>query len=435
MRNDDWQMVAAVASVAMLSGCAAKRNSADGRIQMRVWSMWGGDEEKVFQGVVDHYNRKQNRVYLQNLGAVEDQKIVRSIVAGSPPDFFTLRDPAYLAPLAANQALVPLDDWFHEAGMREADFIPASLNQGRYNGKLYSLPYLLDAQALFWHPELFKQGGLHPNRPPETLEQMLEDAKQLTKQDRYGNIVQIGLRPPELIFIIAAFGGQFVDPQTGAITANHPVNLKAARYYRTLIMAMGGGEKVQSFTAGFGNEQGTNNPFFLGKVAMMLNGQWNPYWFQKYAPKVPYGVAPTPYPAREPRLKKPTWIGQNMFCIPRESKHPREAWGFFVWMQSEEAQVLFADTMHGIPNIRKVLQSRELRYPRSPEEEWKRGYSKFLDLVDSPNATFFPTIPVATLYLNELATAQDFITSGNKTPEQALEDVQLRVSAEMRRWG
>jgi len=54
--------------------------------------------------------------------------------------------------------------------------------------------------------------------------------------------------------------------------------------------------------------------------------------------------------------------------------------------------------------------------------------------VDSPNARFFPVTPVSTLYLHELATAQDFIMSGSKTPEQALRDVQQRVFAEWKRW-
>lgn len=430
-----WGLLASGVASLALSGCRREAETrADGRTVLRVWSMWAGDEEQVFQGVVDHYNRVQDKVYIQNLGAVEDTKIIRSIVAGSPPDFFTLREPGYLAPLAANNALLPLDDWFRESGLREADFVPASLEQGRYQGKLYSMPYLLDAQALFWNPELFRKAGLPPNRPPRTLEQMLDYARSLTLRDANGEIRVLGIRPPDLTYIIGAFGGQFVDPATGAITADHPINIEAARYYRALIEAMGGGKRVLAFTAGFGNEQGTNNPFFLGKIAMMINGQWNPYWFQKYAPHVPYDVAPIPYPARQPHLKRPTWIGQNMFCIPRESKHPREAWEFFVWMQSEEAQVLFAETMHGIPNIRRVLKNPRLRAVRTAGELWKRGYAKFLDLVDSPNARFFPTTPVATLYLHELATAQDFIISGNKTPEQALRDVQQRVSAEMRRW-
>lgn len=417
-----------------LSNCTVKERIPEGRIHLRVWSMWAGDEEAVFEGVVAHYNRIQDRVWLENLGAVEDTKILRAIVAGSPPDLFTLRESGYLAPLAANNAILPLDEWFRESGLREADFISASLEQGRYRGKLYSMPYLLDAFALFWNPDLFRRAGLNPRQPPRTLESLLEYARQLTQRDSHGEIRVLGMRPPDLTILIMAFGGQFVNPQTGAITADHPTNIESARYYKALIEAMGGGKRVQAFTAGFGNEQGTNNPFFLGKIAMMINGQWNPYWFQKYAPYVPYDVAPIPHPARKPGLARPTSIGQNMFCIPRESRHPHEAWQFLVWAQSEEAQVLFADTMHGIPNIRRVLQNPRLRQPQSREETWKRGYAKFLDLVDSPNARFFPITPVATLYLHELSTAQDFITSGNKSPEQALQDVQRRVSAELKRW-
>lgn len=432
----DWRVIGSLGLVAAgLSGCGRSLPpEAKGRTVLRVWSMWSGDEEKVFQGVVDHYNRIQTKVWLQNLGAVEDTKIIRAVVAGAPPDFFTLREPGYLAPLAANDALLPLDEWFHESGLREEDFLPASLAQGRYKGRLYSMPYLLDAQALFWNPDLFPRVGLPPDRPPRTMEELLQYAERLTIRDSTGEIRVLGMRPPELTAVINAFGGQFVDPQTGAITADHPTNLEAGRYYRRLIEVMGGGKRVQAFMAGFGDEQGTNNPFFLGKIAMMLNGQWNPYWFQKYAPHVPYDVAPVPHPADKPHLARPTWIGQNMFCIPRESQHPREAWEFFVWMQSESAQVLFAETMHGIPNIRRVLKNPTLRTPRSPTEIWKRGYAKFLDLVDSPNARFFPITPVATLYLHELETARDFIISGNKTPEQALRDVQRRVSAEMKRW-
>jgi ABC-type glycerol-3-phosphate transport system substrate-binding protein len=127
--------------------------------------MWTGDEEKVFQGVVDHYNRIQGKVYLQNLGSVPDDKILRAITAGAPPDFFTLREPGYLAPLAANGALLPLDDWFREAGFREADFVPGALELGRYNGKLYSMPYLLDAMALFYNPDHFRRAGLPPTAP------------------------------------------------------------------------------------------------------------------------------------------------------------------------------------------------------------------------------------------------------------------------------
>jgi hypothetical protein len=80
------------------------------------------------------------------------------------------------------------------------------------------------------------------------------------------------------------------------------------------------------------------------------------------------------------------------------------------------------------------LKHPRLRTVRHPDEAWKRGYAKFLDLLDSPNARYFPVTPIAALYLHELSTAQDYLISGNKSPEQALRDVQVRLLAEYRRW-
>ncbi|MGQ9902518.1 MAG: hypothetical protein ACUVR1_09995 [Fimbriimonadales bacterium] len=94
---------------------------------------------------------------------------------------------------------------------------------------------------------------------------------------------------------------------------------------------------------------------------------------QSTHPMCPIGIAPIPYPASKPHLRQPTWIGQNMFCIPRESRYPREAWDFFVWIQSEEAQLLFAETMHGLPNIWRVVQHLLLRTVGRPDERWKQG--------------------------------------------------------------
>jgi multiple sugar transport system substrate-binding protein len=315
---------------AILSGCGVRREpTVQGRVVVRVWSMWTGDEEKVFQGVVDYYNRIQDKVYLQNLGAAADDKILRAITAGAPPDFFTLREPGYLAPLAANDALLPLDDWFREAGFREADFVPGALELGRYNGRLYSMPYLLDAIALFYNPDHFRRAGIPPDRPPETLEQMLDYARRLTVRERGGAIRTLGLRPPDLIYIIGAFGGQFVDPHTGAPTADHPVNLHAARYYRALIEAMGDGKAVQAFTMSFGNEQGTNNPFFLGKIAMMIQRAVEHLLVPEVRPACALRDCAHPLPRRQASLASPDMDWAKYVLHPARVAPPARGVGLF----------------------------------------------------------------------------------------------------------
>lgn len=425
-------VLAAAAALAVSAGCTRQPEAARGIVHLTVWSMWSGQEEKNFLRVLARYHELHPNVVVENLGAVnDDTKTVRAIVAGVPPDLFTLSDPLYLGPLAANNAVYPLDEWFMRSGLKEADFVPASLGLCRYKGRLYAMPYLIDDYALFWNRRAFREAGLDPNRPPSTLEQLADYAVRLTQRDASGNLLRLGLQPiGDLNVITQDFGGRLYDAAANRITCDDAGNLAALKWYVDLINRMGGYQKVNGFAAGFGQAQSANNPFFVGKVAMMINGEWNPYWVSRYAPGLDYDVAPIPPPAGQPERARSTWLGGNMICIPRGSKHPKEAWDLLVWMQTKEAQILFAGAMNNVPNIRAALKSPELR----EGAPYKRKFAVFLDLADSPNGGHFPALPVANLYSNELNTAREMALDGRKTPEQALKDVRARVQKELNRY-
>jgi multiple sugar transport system substrate-binding protein len=238
------------------------------------------------------------------------------------------------------------------------------------------------------------------------------------------------MMPPDPLLVISIMGGQFLDPVTGLPTADSPRNVEALTWYRDLIRAQGTPEEVNAFRAGFGDEQGINNPFLVGKVAMMFNGQWNPYWFQRYGPKVRYGATAIPYPAARPKLRRSTYLGGNLFCLPTGGRHRKEAWEFLRWSQTVEAQALFASTIHGVPNLTEARRSPQLRQG----ESWKEAFAVFMDIADSPNARHFPVTPISGLYQAEMKTAADFVRFGKRTPEAALKDVQARVLREARRW-
>lgn len=411
-------------------GCNRPAVNSDGRIHVRVWSMWGGDEEKVFQNVVDVYNRAHPKVVVENLGSVDDNKTVRALVAGVPPDLFTIADPSTLGALVANDALLPLDEMFRRSGLKESDYTRASLSQCRYQGRLYAIPYLVDCIVLLYNKKLFRDAGLDPERPPRTLEELEADCRKLTVRGSDGRLKRIGLRPPDAINVLAIYGGRYFDPSTGRITADDPRHREAVAMYKELMDAQGGNEAVETFAQAFANQQGSYNPFFMGQVAMTFNGQWNTYWIKKYRANIDYGVAPLPYPSKYPERVGTAWLGGNLFCIPKETRHVKEAWEFLRWTQTPEAQRLFAATMHGVPNIRVSLHDASLR----TGEPWRVQFAKFMDLSDSPNATHFPPMPVATLYLNEIVNAADAVRYGRKTPEQAMATVQLKMQHEMDRY-
>lgn len=389
--------------------------------------MWAGDEEKDFEQVLAYYNKTHPGVVLENLGAVDDPKTIRAIVAGAPPDICTIADPSYLGALAANNALQPLDDRFRASGLKDSDYTHGAISQCRYKGRLYAVPYLLDCIALLYNKDVFRASGLDPERPPCTLEEMEADAEKITRHDAQGQLTRIGVRPPDGVALLGLYGGGFVDPATGRITADNARNVEAAAFYKRLMDEEGGYENVQAFAQGFASDMGSYNPFFLGKVGMTFNGQWNTYWAYHYSPNTHYGISPLPYPADHPERAGTVWLGSNPFCIPQGAKHAKEAWEFLAWTQSLEGQRRFAMTLHGIPNIRAELKDPALR----TGEPWRPEYGKFMDLADSPNATHFPPLPVASLYVNELGNAVDTICYGHKTPRAALASVRRRVQKEM----
>lgn len=414
------------------SGCHRAATTAE-TAELTVWTMWSGPEEQNFRRVVAAYARTHPKVKIRNLGAVnDDAKTLRAIVAGVPPDLCTLSDPAYLGPLARNHALLPLDERFRASGLQPSAFVSTSLELCRYQGQLYALPFLIDDAALLWNRDALAQAGLDAAHGPRTLDELGEWAARLTTRNAEGRITRLGLRPPADIYLLfALFGGKFVDATGKRVTTDDPANVAALTWYKNLIDRMGGIEAVNAFAAGFGRDQGASNPFFVGKVAMMFNGEWNPNWVSRYAPKLRYGVAPAPPPQSRPDRARTTWLGGNLFCIPKESRHPDAAWDFLVWMQSQSAQTGFARDMNNVPNQRAALHAPELR----TGADFRAQYARFLDLADSPNADYFPTLPVAGYYMNQMSTAIDRVLYGEKTVPQALGDVRRRMQTELDRQG
>ena len=421
-------ILVAIVTALIVAGCSpATRTGAD-VVTLRAWTMWGSDESPAFQAALDEFNRTHPKIQVRNLPAVDDAKIIRSIVANDPPEIFTLRDPGYLGSLAANGALRRLDDDFRAAGLNEKDFTPGSLSQCRYQGHLYAMLYVMDVMALLRNTTAYQDAGI--GEPPKTLDELLKVAEKLTIRGKDGSIERLGLLPPDPIVALVAFGGRFIDPATGMPTADDPRNIEALEWYRKLIEIQGGGERVNAFAAGFGPESGINNPFLVNKVSMIISGQWNPYWFQRFGPKIKYAASPLPHPDAHPEMDRPTWIGGNLFCIPANCKYPAQAWEFLRWTQTPPAQSLFASTIHGVPNIFSARRDPTLR----TGDKWKAAFSVFMDAADSPNCRHFPVTPITGLYQYELTNAADFVRYGTKTPEQALRDVQGRVSREMAQW-
>jgi ABC-type glycerol-3-phosphate transport system substrate-binding protein len=419
--------VAGALLVALACGCGVRAKKAT-RLHVVVWSGWVGVEEEAFERMVSMFNASQDRYQFQNFSTVEeDTRIFRAITAGTPPDLFFLWNTSYIGALAANGAIQPLDGLLRKWGLREDDFVPGALDQARYRGRLYGVPFLVDASAFYWNRDVFAEAGVDPNRPPRTLEELLDLAVKLTKRDAHGNLVRLGFQPPPVHEVLGLFGGRLADPATGRITANDPRNVEALEWYARMFELQGGGLRIDSFQQGFGNFDSPNHQFFVGKVAMMFSGEWWPGYVTRYSPTTDYGVVQIPYPSKHPEMNGSTFMGGNFACIATECKHPDAAVAFIKWMSTRKAQIAFSKIMHNVPDVRSALLAPEL----TQGNREKRAFGAVCRIVALGKPTVYPPTPVNVAYMSELETAAQRVVRHTATPRQALDQVQRRLEMYM----
>lgn len=417
-------------SLASLSGCQRKE---PGQTELVIWSNPSGVEEQAFLRMCRRFEQEHPGVRVRNVGRSDETKLIRAIVAAAPPDMAYIYGTALIGPLAVNSGALPLDAYFVRAGFHDADFLPGAIEQARYQGRLYAMPMTRDCHSLYRSRTRLREAGLDPDKPPRTLEELIEFGKRLTIRAPDGSLEKLGVYlPPDPEMVFALFGGDTYDTRTGHITANTPQNIAALRWLIALADAQGGYRAVRACMAGFGSDDTNQNPLATGKIALRLDGEWAAMHLEKYALGCDYALSEIPYPAQHPELKNLAWQNGDTLIIPTGSHHPDLAWTFMAWMEQPAQQLVYAPAMSNLPSILALKSAPELRH--GTRSRRALGYVLTHIASDPKNARWTPPLPVTALYGSALRNAFDRALFHEISPEQALNEVQERIEREMRRY-
>lgn len=398
----------------------------EGRIVIAYWEKWTGQEGEAMRAVVNAFNESQDKIWVNYLPiSGVDQKSLLSIAGGMPPDVMGLWD-NNVCQFADDEAVMPLDDYCKEFGIKGEDYIPAYWNICEFKGHVYALPTTPASTALHYNTRLFKEAGLDPTKPPKTIEELDAYAEKLTKRDESGKLEVAGFMPNEPGWWNWAwmymFGGKLWNGKD-KFTATDPGNIRAFEWVRSYSKKYGPGE-LHSFRAGFGNFDSPQNGFMAEKLAMVIQGVWMANFIHNQAPKVEWAAAPFPYPADRPDLANSTIIGLDVLAIPRGCKHPDEAFEFIRFVQSKEGMELLCLGQKKHTPFMKV----------SPE--FVRKHSNpyivlFSDLAKTKNAFAAPEVGLWPEYNQEIGAAFESVLLLEKTPKEALEAVQARMQPKL----
>jgi len=341
-------LAAAAAGFAVFGPRGAKERSG-GRIVLDYWEKWTGHEGRAMQRVVDDFNRSQDRIMVRYLAtSAIDQKSMIAIAGGDPPDVVGLWNynvPGY----AESNALTPLDDLAPRFGVVPENYAAGIRPIMSHRGHLWATVNTGGTLAMYYNRAMFRAAGLDPDRPPQTIQELDEYDRALTRTDAGGKIESVGFlhtEPGWWSWIWGySFGGRLYDESTERSQVDSPPNVAAYQWVQSASRRLGV-DALKRFRSGFGNYDSPLNAFLDGKVAMEVQGPWLANVINAFKPELDYGVAPVPVTAD---LYDPTapvgLIDTDILVIPRGVPHPEASMEFIAYTQRQDV-VEFLSTVH-----------------------------------------------------------------------------------------
>ncbi len=420
-RRSSAIMLSLVLVVALVAACVPGKQPAK-EVTLEFWHGFNAHEVESLDKMIEQYwTPSHPNIKIHSKGETGPDAILTAMSGGTPPDVSILWDPNSVTLWARQGAIMDLTPYSEKSKLDMGQFVPAAVAWTQYKGRYYALPFVDFNYGFYWNKALFREAGLDPERPPANIAELQEYARKLTKKDDAGKIMQIGWLAngaDQVIELALAFGGKFYDAEAGKITANDPKIVEALAWDVGLAKEFGLTE-VANFASGFTGEEG-NNPFFLGKAAMTIDGCWQVEFIKRYAPNLEYGVAAVP--AASPAYAKSNNVMTNPIVIPKGTKNPQEAWEFAMWLATDpNVAKEFAKLVANIPQLKSVLAS----YSTDPNVQ------VFVDLSNSPNARAWAPLPVTSFYYDELSNAVSSVFAGQAEPQAALDTATQNAQAEL----
>lgn len=407
-----------VGALGFANGTKEENQQASGPIELTMYYpiAVGGPLTTVIDNMVagfmqENSDIKVNAIYAGNYNDARI-KALAALDSGKPAQL-SVMFAIDIYELIEKDAIVAFDDIVKTDDEKKwlDSFYPTLMENGRTMGKTWGIPFQRSTIVMYYNKDAFREVGLDPENPPVTWDELVADAKKLTKPDgsRWGLMIPSTGYPYWMFGALTMQNDQVLMNSDGNETYfDKPAVVEALDFWKDLSTKYGVMPKGTV-------EWGTLRQQFLeGKTAMMWHSTGNLTAVKNNA-KFDFGVAMLPAKVRR---GTPTGGGN-----------------FYIFKKTTDAE--------------KQASLKLIRYMTSPERaaEWsiKTGYMGI-----SPDAyktealsnyvKEFPPALVARDQLKyataELSTYQNgrvrkllddaiqAALTGQKTPEEALKDAQ-----------
>ena len=380
-------LVLLVLSASVIAGCGGSSESSSGSADLTLWTGFTDRELGVMKDVIADFEKTHPDIHVKVVGGISDDKIVAAIRGGNAPDVAHSFDAgAYAGAYCSNGAWIDLADYMKQDGLSDDVFPEVPRQYSQFEGTRCALPMLADVYGLYYNKDLLAKAGI--DSPPQTVSQLMDDAKKLTERNPDGSLKVVGLDAFDGFYenVAAHWAPQWgvrLGRRSGRVQPGRPARVGGhARWQKELIDWYGYDDLVR-WQASAGDEFSAQNAFERGKLAMNLDGEWRVAFVQNEHPELNFGTAPLPVDDAQPDLYGSGYASGSIIGIPKTSEHKNEAWQLLKYLATDTgALVKMTNGIRNVPTTTDALESPDVK----PDE----AFNIFLDIFGNPNTRTTP---------------------------------------------
>ncbi|MFI5617414.1 extracellular solute-binding protein [Streptomyces sp. NPDC051567] len=294
------------------------------------WDTSGDAEKATFQKIAEAFTAKHPKVTVKYVNVPygdAQNKVKNAFSSGSDAPDVIRADVGWVADFAS---LSYLDEVPAATAQKvDAEFLPQAAASGKYEGKTYAVPQVIDTLALFYNKKMLTEAGV---QAPNSLADLKTAAAAVKAKTGKTGLYLRGDDSYWALPYLYGEGGDLVDARTKTVTVDNAAGVKAFAAARELITS---GAATTNATDGFANMQ---TAFKTGQVAMMVNGPWavkDTFTGEQFQDKTNLGVAAVPAGS----VKQGAPQGGHDLAVYAGSKNREAAHAFVEYMTSQEVQV------------------------------------------------------------------------------------------------
>lgn len=367
-------------------------------------------ESTQWQPIINSFHQTHPKIRLEVVKAPNNSNLVEDLytsayLLGDSPYDLVYMDVVWVQKFAAAGWLEDLTKKVDPQKL--TDYIQGDVQGGKYQNKLYRMPFRTDVGMLYYRTDLLEKAGL---KPPKTFQDLLTTSQTLQDQNlaQWGYVWQ-GKQYEGLAAmfteILQGYGGFWVNPETQAIGLDAPESIEAVKFLRQTIKQGISPPGVTTYA-----EEETRRLFESGNTVFLRN--W-PYVYA-LASNSPiagkYGIQPM---VHLPGKQSGACLGGWGFGISKSSKHQREAWQVIQYFNQPDIQRQYFLETGYVPSRKSLFTDDTLVA--------KYNYLPAL-LQGAENAVLRPPIPQYAQVSDILQRYLSAALTGSKTPEAAMKE-------------